>query len=194
MPLANQVNRVDLDHPLGQRVAVFGHGGKSTLAATISRKAGSTHIEMDEIRQLPGWVQRPEKDVLADVRNLMSSNPNGWVTDHQWRPAMELMMDRADSVVVLALPFRTRFWRRFKRSVKRAWTGKRTNGGNRETFRQHFLTRDSAILEMWQGRHRHRRLSETMASFARPGVDFFEIRSARELEQFYKIQGLSRDG
>lgn len=193
MSIAAHVNRVDLDHPLGGRVAVFGHGGKSTLAAAIARKTGSTHINLDDIRLLPNWVKRPDDEVLRDVLEMMASSPHGWVTDHQYGPAMDTIMDRAESVVLLDLPFRTMFWRRFKRSVARSWTRELIIGGNRETFRQNFASRDSAILEMWQQRKRYRRFSETISGLARSGVDFYHIRSGRELEGFYQIQGLSRE-
>ena len=132
--------------------------------------------------------------MLGDIRKMMSTNPRGWVTDHQYLPAMEMIMEGADSVVVLALPFTTMFWRRFKRSVKRSWTGERIIGGNRETFRQNFASRESAICELWQRRKRYFRFDETIAGYARPGVDFFVVRSAGELDRFYELQGLSRDG
>ncbi len=194
MTFATDVNRIEQDHPLGDRVAVFGHGGKSTLAAAIARKAGATHIDLDDVRLLPDWVERPEAEVLDDVREMMSTNPRGWVTDHQYGPAMEMIMEGAASVVVLALPFRTMFWRRFNRSVRRSWTGERIIGGNRETFRQNFASRESAICELWQRRKRYHRFDETIAGYARPGVDFFVVRSASQLDRFYGLQGLSRDG
>jgi adenylate kinase family enzyme len=194
LAVAAHVNRVELDYPLGDRVAVFGHGGKSTLAAAIARRTGARHIDLDDVRLLPDWVERPDEEVMDDVREMMSANPRGWVTDHQYLPATEIIMEAADSVVVLALPCRTMFWRRFKRSMKRSWTGERIIGGNRETFRQNFASRDSAVLDMWQKRKRYRRFEETISGYSRPGVDFFVVRFASELDLFYELQGLSRDG
>ena len=80
-----------------------------------------------------------------------------------------------------------------KRSLKNAWTGKEVCGGNVETFRQHLLSRNSAILEMWQKRERYRRISVTTSMAARDGIDFYIIRSARELDRFYELHRLSRD-
>ena len=166
MTIAAGVNRVELDHPLGDRVTVFGHGGKSTLAAAIARKAGSTHIDLEDVRLLPNWLERSDAEVLDDVRDMMLANPRGWVTDHQYLPAMEMIMEGANSVVVLALPFRAMFWRRFKRSVKRSWTGEWIIGGNRETFRQNSASCGSGGSDITDSTRRS-------SGYARPGVGFF---------------------
>ena len=122
----------------------------------------------------------------------MSANPNGWVTDHWHGEVVDLIHERADSLILLALPFRVMFWRRFKRSMQRSWTGEEICGGNRETFRQQLFSKNSAILEMWQKRHRYRRLAEDMSAAARPTIDFYLIRSGAELNRFYEVQGLTR--
>ena len=49
MPVADHVNLVQLDHPLGNHVGVFGSGGKSTLASAIARKYDFAFIELDQI-------------------------------------------------------------------------------------------------------------------------------------------------
>lgn len=186
-------NIVPHDHPLGQRIGVVGHGGKTTLAKAIARKMDLEFIELDWIANLPGWVRRPRDEFRQIVEERMQKNPNGWVTDHWHEEVVDMIHERADSLIVLAPPFRTMFWRRFKRSIKNSWTGDPVCGGNRETFRQQLLSKDSAILEMWQKRHRYRRLAEDMAAAARPDVDLYLIRSAKELERFYQVQGLKKE-
>ena len=62
MSLADHVNLVELDHPLGRNVGVFGAGGKSTLARAIARKSGLAFIELDAIQHMPGWQRRPDED------------------------------------------------------------------------------------------------------------------------------------
>ena len=186
-------NVVPHDHPLGRRVGVVGHGGKTTLARAIARKMDLEFIELDWIANLPGWVRRPKDEFRQIVDERMSANPNGWVTDHYHSEVRDMIFERADSLVVLHLPFRMMMWRRTKRSLKRAWTGEKVCGGNVETFRTHLLSRDSAILEMWQKRYRYRKISETIARQARPDVDLYVIRSGKELNRFYKIHGLERN-
>ncbi len=195
MPLpavASHVNHVRLDHPLGRKVAVMGHGGKTTLAQAIAKKYSLEHIELDEIGNLPGWVRRPADDFRKILEERMAVNPNGWVTDHYHAEVVDIIHERADSLIVLQLPFPVMLWRRAKRSFRRALTGEEVCGGNVETFHQMLFTRNSAIYEMWQKRDRYRRLSETVSMAARHGINFYLIRSARELEQFYRLHGLEK--
>ena len=44
-----QRNRLQVG-PLGRRVAIFGGGGKTTLASAVARKFGVPHIEFDAIK------------------------------------------------------------------------------------------------------------------------------------------------
>ncbi|MDA1257995.1 MAG: hypothetical protein O3C10_09175 [Chloroflexi bacterium] len=192
MPISNHVNLVDLDHPLRSTVAAFGAGGKSTLARAIAHKHGLAQIELDEIQWTPGWRMRPDEEIKDIVTVEMNAGHDGWVTDHQTRCVLPMILERAESVIVLELPFRVLLWRRLKRTVRRAMTREIVCGGNRETFRQLFLSRDSAVLEMWQRRKRYARIGETISAGAAPGVDLFYVRSAGELDRFYELQGLRR--
>ena len=140
---AAHVNLVELNHPLGNRIAVFGAGGKTTLAKAIARSCDLELIEIDWIQWMPGWRLRTDDEIKQIVTERMDSSPPGWVTDHNVR----FILGHADSVVLLDLPFRTILWRRLTRSIRRAWTKEMVCGENTETFRQHFTTRDSAILE-----------------------------------------------
>ncbi len=192
--IASHVNSVPLDHPLGRKVAVMGHGGKTTLARAIAQKFSLEHIELDQIAHMPGWERRPANDFRRILEEWMNGSPNGWVTDHYHAEVVDMVHEQAESLIVLQLPFPIMLWRRTKRSLLNALTRKQVCGGNVETFRQHLLTRDSAIYEMWQKRHRYRKLAESISTVAREGVDFYLIRTARELDNFYRLHGLTRAG
>lgn len=191
--IANHVNAVRLDHPLGRKIAVMGHGGKTTLAKAIARKYSLEHIELDQIANLPGWVRRPTEEFRKIVDERMAANPEGWVTDHYHSAVVDMIHERADSLIVLQLPFPIMLWRRTKRSLKRAFTREEVCGGNVESFRQHLFSRQSAILEMWQKRASYSRLTETTSMVARDGTDFYVIRSVKELDRFYRLHGLSKE-
>ena len=126
------------------------------------------------------------------VLEQIESCAQGWVTDHNSRSVRLEILARADLVVVLELPFRYVFWRRVKRSVLRAWRKEVVCNGNVETFRQHFASRDSAIVEIWNLRKRYSRIGETISLAARSGVNFCYIQSARQLDRFYDMHGLVR--
>jgi adenylate kinase family enzyme len=190
--IAEHVNLVQLDHPLGKRIGVFGAGGKTTLARAIARRKNIEFIELDQIRNLPGWNLRPVGEFRQIVAQRMAVNPNGWITDHSHEAVQPMIHERADSVIVLQLPFRSIFWRRVKRSLRRAWSGEEVCGGNVETFRQHLLSRDSAILEMWQKRGQYSHYAHRVSMAARSGVDLYVISSAAELDRFYELHGLTR--
>ena len=111
------------------------------------------------------------------------------VTDHNFR----FILERAETVIVLELPFRTVFWRNLKRSIRRAWSKELVCGGNTETFRQLLTPGESMIFETWRKRKRYGRISGLISGQARPGVDLFYIRTTGELDQFYEIHDLSRD-
>ena len=138
---------------------------------------------------MPGWQLRPEEEVKKIVTERMDSSPRGWVTDHNFR----FISERAETVIVLELPFRTIFWRNLKRSIRQAWTKELVCGGNTETLKQHFTSGESMILETWRRRKRYSRISEVISGQARPGVNLFYIRTPRELDQFYEIHDLSRN-
>ncbi len=184
-----RLNLVGPGHPLGRKVGVFGAGGKSTLAGAIARKHSLELIELDWIQWMPGWQRRADEEVERIVTERMDSSPRGWVTDHNFM----FILQHAESVIILELPFRTIFWRRLKRSVRRAWTKELVCGGNTETFRQHLTTRESAIWEAWQRRKRYRRIYERTSPHVPSGVDLFYIRTPRELDEFYKVHDLSRE-
>lgn len=171
----------------------MGACGESTLARAIARKMGLEFIETDWIRHTPGWQIRPLEDVNRIVLERMEANPRGCLTEHRSRHHRPLILKRAKPVIVLVLPLKTVLWRRFRRFVRRAWTKQVVCGGNRETFWQHFATRESAILEIWQRRKRYSLIGETISAAAPPGLDFYYIQSARQLDEFYEAQGLSKN-
>lgn len=75
MTTAAHANRVVLDHSLGDGVTVFVHGGKSTVAAAITRTTGPGHIDLEDVRLLHDWLERSDAKVLNDVQAMMPEIP-----------------------------------------------------------------------------------------------------------------------
>ena len=116
----NGPDLVELSHPLPRKVAVFGAGGKSTLARAIALKMDLEFIEIDWINHMPGWQNRPPEEAARMLKGRIDSSPDGFITDHHSSFLRELIYKNVESAIVLELPWRTIFWRRFKRSMKRA--------------------------------------------------------------------------
>ncbi len=178
-------------HPLGRRIGVIGAGGKSTLARALARKQDLEFIEIDGIAHLPGWESRSDDEIKRIVTERIANNPEGWVTDHN-STVMPIIFENADTVIVLQPQFRYMFWRRFTRSLKRSWTGELICNGNKETFRQNFFSKNSAIYEMWTKRHNYRSYAENITAEAPDRVNLIVLKSAKKIEEFYEAHGLTR--
>ena len=173
-------------------MAVFGAGGKSTLARAIAEKMDLEFIEIDWINHMPGWETRPPGDAARMLKERIDSSSEGFVTDHHSSFLRELIYENVESVIVLELPWRTIFWRRLKRSLKRAWTKEIVCGGNTESFWQHFFTRESAIFEIFQKRQRYTTIFDRAFSEAPAGIHFYRIQTVKQLDEFYGLHSLVR--
>ena len=129
-----------------ERVVVVGTScsGKTTLARQLSRALGSSHVELDAIHWKPGWQERP----VDEVRRMAGEAAAGerWVMDGNYSSVRDIVWGRATTVVWLNYPFRVVLWRALSRTTRRVITQEELFSGNREGFRQSFLSRDSIIL------------------------------------------------
>ncbi len=183
-------NSVELDHPLGRRIAVFGRAGKTSLAKAIATTYGLEFIEIDWIHHMPEWEERSDEEILKIVTQRMDGSESGWVVDHHHRSVISAVLSRADTLVLITLPWRTLFWMYLKRSFRRSWTGEPIAGGNRETWRVSFASRDSHLWHLIRTRKNdYRARFEPELS---DGTAYYLIESLSELNRFYEIHGLSR--
>ena len=129
-----------------ERVVVVGTScsGKTTLARQLSQGLGLPHIELDAIHWQSGWRPRPVDEVRRMVSAAVATER--WVMDGNYSAVRDIVWGRATAVVWLNYPFRVVLWRALSRTTRRVITREELFSGNREGFRQSFLSRDSIIL------------------------------------------------
>ena len=129
-----------------QRVIVVGTScsGKTTLARQLARALGASHVELDGIHWQPGWRERPVDEVRRMAGEAAATER--WMMDGNYSAVRDIIWGRATTVVWLNYPFRVVLWRALYRTTKRVVTREELFSGNREGFRQSFLSRDSIIL------------------------------------------------
>jgi adenylate kinase family enzyme len=153
--------------------------GKTTFSRALAEKVGVPHVELDALHWRSGWVMAPREDVRARVAEVLAGD--GWVIDGNYGGTLgTTVLDQADEIVWLDLPFSTTFPRVLRRTLRRLRTREQLWGTtNRETFRSAFLSRDSIILYSIRSYRRRRRQCLELVE-RRPHV---RLRSAADVER-----------
>jgi len=80
-----------------------------------------------------------------------------WVADGNYRRARDVIWARADTLVWLDYALPVILWQLLRRALRRVVTQEELWGGNRETWRGQFLSRDSLFLWALTSHPRHSR-------------------------------------
>lgn len=139
-----------------QRVMVVGTScsGKTTLARELADALCVPHVELDAIHWGPDWSECPTDEFREVVRERVRGDR--WVVDGNYSKVRDLVIARATDAVWLNYSFPVVLGRALSRTCRRVATREELFGGNRETFRNAFLSWDS--IPWWVVRtHRRRR-------------------------------------
>jgi adenylate kinase family enzyme len=175
----------------GRRISVVGStgSGKTTFARKLARRLGVPHVELDALAWGPNWTLVPVD--LFKERVARAVEGDAWVIDGNYsgRGARDLVWPRADTVIWLDPPLRVIFARLFGRAVRRIRSGEELwpGTGNRETFRNQFLARDS--LFWWALKTYRRRRRELPLLLARPEhahLHVLRLRDSAEAEAWLR--------
>jgi adenylate kinase family enzyme len=167
-----------------RRVSVIGGSctGKTTLSRELAEALGVPHIELDALHHDAGWQEAPAEVLQARVDAALAAAPDGWVADGNYHGKLGTsVLERADTVVFLDMPFgltlRRVLWRTGSRIVRREelWNG------NRESLRL-ALSRDSIV---WWVMTQHGKYREKWPPRyeALPHLDVVRLRSPREVHE-----------
>jgi adenylate kinase family enzyme len=131
-----------------RRVEVVGPScsGKTTTARRLAELLGVPYIELDALHHDAGWTEAPAEVLQERVQAALDAAPDGWVVDGTYFGKLgSLVLDRADTIVWLDIPFRTAIRRVLSRTLRRAVTREELWNGNRESLRL-ALSRESIVL------------------------------------------------
>ena len=168
-----------------RRVAVIGGSctGKTTTSRELAARLGVPHIELDALHHDPGWQEAPAEVLQARVDAAIAAAPEGWVADGNYHGKIGTsVLERADTVVFLDLPYWTALRRVVWRTLSRSITGKELWNGNRETFRNAF-SRQSIVW--WVVRHHREHREKWPPRFeSLTHLAVVRLRSARDVRNW----------
>jgi adenylate kinase family enzyme len=167
------------------RVAIVGTScaGKSTLGHAFATRLNVPHIELDAQYWGPNWTPVPAEQFRKNVDALTSRSR--WVCDGNYSVVRDIIWPCATMVVWLNYSFARVFGRGLRRTLQRCVSRSPMFGGNRETFRLSFLSRDSILLWLLKTHWRHQR--EYPRQFADPAnghLKIVELKNNSEADRF----------
>lgn len=166
------------------RIVVSGTtgSGKTTLAAALAERIGSHLIDLDELHWGPDWSPRPTfRDDLDSATQAAR-----WVASGNYSAVRDLTWGRADTIVWLDYPAPLVFWRLIRRTLRRLWTKERLFGGNVETFRNTFLSKDSLLVWFFKTHWSKRgRYQDEFRRLTQQGTELVHLRHPREADAWF---------
>lgn len=168
-----------------KRVMIVGQpgGGKSWLARELGDRTGLPVVHVDLLHWLPGWVERPRAKKIAMAREIEDTAT--WIFEGSLSATFPHRLSRADTLVVLDMPFALRVWRVFWRTLKQ-------HGQTRADLPPDCPERFD--LEFWQfiwrTRNSARRRNRALIDKAGPDVAIYHLRNRRDVTRF--LDGVSR--
>lgn len=159
--------------------------GKTTLAAQLASCLDAPHLELDSVFHQPGWQPLAREEFRARAAAFAAGDT--WVVDGSYTSVLDLVWQRADTVVWLDLPRRVVMRRIIWRTLRRAIVREELWNGNKEPWRNFFRAdpEKSVIAWAWTRYHGYRaRYASAMADPQYAHLTFVHLRSRRDIAAF----------
>lgn len=103
---------------IGRRVLVIGMAGsgKTTFSRALSARTGLPVVHLDVHYWKPGWVKPSEPEWREKQHILLAGD--AWIADGNYHETADVPLGRADTVVLLDMPWWLSAWRAFVRGVR----------------------------------------------------------------------------
>jgi adenylate kinase family enzyme len=149
-----------------RRVVVRGTSGsgKTAMAQCIAATLRITHVELDAVFHQADWTPLSDEAFAARVASV--AEQEAWVVCGNYRLVADLLMARADTVILFDLPRRIVMTRIVRRTLRRVVKRQELWNGNRERWRNLFSLdpEESVIAWAWTTHaERHERIAEFLA-------------------------------
>jgi adenylate kinase family enzyme len=131
-----------------ERIVVVGTSGsgKTTLAQQLATCLNYPHIELDSLYWGENWTESPDflENVAQEVKQPF------WVLDGNYSRTRDIIWPQADTIIWLDYSIWVCYWRMVRRVFQRVFWRVELWNGNRETFREQFLSKESLFVWIYQ--------------------------------------------
>ena len=168
-----------------KRTVVIGTScsGKTTFAQRLAQLIRIRHIELDALNWLPNWTQRLNDEFRILVEEAVSADE--WILDGNYSRTRDIVWSRATALIWLDYSFPVVAYRAFQRTRSRVFDRQILYSGNRETFRNAYLSKDSILLWVLKTYHRRRRdYSQLLEEFQSRHLEIHRFRTPEEADLF----------
>lgn len=129
------MNSIEKSYWVGDRIVVTGMAGagKSTFSKVLATKTGLPVIHLDLHIWKPGWIRLPDDELLEKQKVLLADER--WIVDSN-DVDNDLLVSRADTLIVLTTPWWICAWRAFKRGLRRPANSQLPDGCEESTLQR----------------------------------------------------------
>lgn len=168
-----------------KRIIIVGAAGagKTTLAATLSKRLNIPHTELDWIFHQKYWQPMEKEEFKRTVFAI--ADTDRWVLCGNYYSILgKEYWEKADTVIWCDYPFLTVFPRLLRRTLRRIVTRENLGYGNYSTWRNEFFLKDSVLWWMittWrEKRRRYEGLFSNSGSF--PEIRLIRLSNPKQAE------------